>query len=66
MTKQHLYKVIEVVLTAAISVAAILLLDGCSASMSLFWRNSNSSQKTEQSTSARVDTLKSPDINLNF
>ena len=66
MTKQHLYKVIEVVLTAAISVAAILLLDSCSASMSLFWKNSNSSQKTEQSTSARVDTLKTPDVNLNF
>lgn len=66
MTKQHLYKVIEVVLTAAISVAAILLLDSCTASMSLFWKNSGSSQNTEQSTSARVDTLKAPDVNLNF
>ena len=66
MTKQHLYKVIGVVLTAAISVAAVLLLDSCTASMSLFWKNNGSSQNTEQSISARVDTLKSPDINLNF
>ena len=66
MTKRNLYRVIEVVLMAAISVAAILLYGSCSASMSLFWKNSGSSQRTEQSTSARVDTLKSPDINLNF
>lgn len=66
MTKQNLYKVIEVVLTAAISVAAILLLESCTASMSLFWKNNGSSQNTEQSTSSRIDTLKAPDINLNF
>lgn len=66
MTKQRLYKVIEIVLTAAISVAAALLLGSCTASMSLFWKNQGSSQSIEQSTSARVDTLKSPDINLNF
>lgn len=66
MTKQHLYKVIEVVLTAAISVAAILLLDSCTASMSLFWKNQGSSQNTEQSTTTRIDSLKSPDVNLNF
>lgn len=66
MTKQHLYKIIEVVLTAAISVAAILLLDSCTASMSLFWKNNGSSQNTEQSTSTCIDTLKTPDINLNL
>lgn len=66
MTKQKLYKVIELATTFILGVAATLLLDSCSASMSLFWKNSGSSQKTEQSTSARIDTLKSPDINLNF
>lgn len=66
MTKQKLYKIIELATTFILGVAATLLLDSCSASMSLFWKNSGSSQKTEQSTSVRVDTLKSPDINLNF
>lgn len=66
MTKQKLYKVIELATTFILGVAATLLLDSCSASMSLFWKNQGSSQRTEQSTSVRVDTLKSPDINLNF
>lgn len=66
MTKQKLYKIIELATTFILGVAATLLLDSCTASMSLFWKNQGSSQLTEQSTSARVDTLKTPDINLNF
>ena len=66
MTKQKFYKIIELATTFILGVAATLLLDSCSASMSLFWKNRGSSQSTQQSTSARVDTLKTPDINLNF
>lgn len=66
MTKQKVYKIIELATTFILGVAATLLLDSCTASMSLFWKNQGSSQSTEQSTSARVDTLKTPDINLNF
>lgn len=66
MTKQQIYKIIEYATTFILGVAATLLLGSCTASMSLFWKNNGSSQNTEQSTSARVDTLKSPDINLNF
>lgn len=66
MTKQKLYKIIELATTFILGVAATLLLDSCTASMSLFWKNQGSSQSTEQSTRARIDTLKTPDINLNF
>ena len=66
MTRQKIYKIIELATTFILGVAATLLMDSCSASMSLFWKNQGSSQSTEQSTSARVDTLKTPDINLNF
>lgn len=66
MTKQQIYKIIELATTFILGVAATLLLDSCSASMSLFWKNQGSSQSTEQSTSARVDTLKTHDVNLNF
>lgn len=66
MTKQKLYKIIELATTFILGVAATLLLDSCTASMSLFWKNQGSSQNTQQSTSTRVDTLKTPDINLNF
>ena len=66
MTKQKIYKIIELVTTFILGVAATLLLDSCTASMSLFWKNQNSSQGTQQSTTTRVDTLKTPDINVNL
>lgn len=66
MTKQQIYKIIELAATFILGVAATLLMDSCTASMSLFWKNQNSSQGTQQSTTTRVDTLKTPDINVNL
>lgn len=64
MTKPQIYKIIELATTFILGVAAAILLDSCTASMSLFWKNHNSSQGTQQSTTTRVDTLKTPDINI--
>ena len=66
MTKQQIYKIIEHATTFILGVAAAILMDGCTASMSLFWKNQNSSQGTHQSTTMRVDTLRTPDINVNL
>ena len=66
MTKQKIYKIIELATTFILGVAATLLMDSCTASMSLFWKNQNSSQGTQQSTTTCVDSLKTPDINVNF
>lgn len=66
MTKHQIYKIVEHATTFILGVAAAILLDSCTASMSLFWKNQNSSQGTQQSTTTRVDTLKNPDINVNF
>ena len=66
MTKQKIYKIIELATTFILGVAATLLMDSCTASMSLFWKNQNSSQGTQQSTTTRVDSLKTPDINVNL
>ena len=66
MTKQQIYKIIEHATTFILGVAAAILLDSCTASMSLFWKNQNSSQGTQQSTTMRVDTLRNPDINVNL
>lgn len=66
MTKQQIYKVIELATTFVLGVAATLLLESCTASMSLFWKNQGSSQSTEQTNTTRVDTLKTPDINVNL
>lgn len=66
MTKKQIYKIIELATTFILGVAAAILLDSCTASMSLFWKNQNSSQGTQQTTNARVDTLKTSDIKVNF
>lgn len=66
MIKQRINKTIWLATTLAIGVAATILLECCTASMSLFWKNQNSSQGTQQSTTTRVDTLRTPDINVNL
>lgn len=66
MTRQQIYRIIEHATTFILGVAAAILLDSCTASMSLFWKNQNSSQGTQQCTTTRVDTLKIPDINVNL
>ena len=66
MTKSQIYKIIELATTFILGVAAAILLDSCTASMSLFWKNQNSSQSTQQSTTSRIDTLKTPDVNINL
>jgi hypothetical protein len=64
MTKQQIYKIIEHATTFILGVAAAILLDSCTASMSLFWKNQNSSQGTQQSTTVRMDSLKTSDVNV--
>ena len=66
MTKQQFYRIIELAITFYIGVVAAALLGSCTASMSLFWKNQNSSQGTQQSTTTRIDTLKTPDVNINL
>lgn len=66
MTKSQIYKIIEFATTFVLGVAAAILLDSCTASMSLFWKNQGSSQSTEQTNTTRVDTLKTPDVNINL
>jgi hypothetical protein len=66
MTKQQIYKIIEHATTFILGVAAAILLDSCTASMSLFWKNQNSSQGTQQSTTTRIDSTKIPDIKINL
>lgn len=56
MSKQKIYEIVKIVATAIISVAAVLFLDSCTASMSIFKNNSGSSQNTEQSSTLRADS----------
>ena len=63
MNRQKIYEIVKIVATAIVSVAAVLFLDSCTASMSIFKNNSGSSQNTEQSSTLRAD---STSINLNY
>jgi hypothetical protein len=63
MNKSKIYEIVKIVATAIISVAAVLFLDSCTASLSVFKNNSGSSQSTKQSASMRVD---STSVNLKY
>lgn len=63
MNKSKVYEIVKIVATAIISVAAVLFLDSCTASMSIFKNNSGSSQNTEQSSTLRTDSI---GVNLKY
>lgn len=63
MKKEQIYEIVKIVATAIVSVAAVLFLDSCTASMSIFKNNTGGSQNTEQSSTLRTD---STNINIKY
>ena len=57
-----IYKIIEIICTAIISIAAVLTVQSCTMSLSVSKNNSNSTQKTEQTTTSSADSTQ---ININ-
>lgn len=60
--KKIIYKIIEIVCTTIISITAVLTAQSCTMSLSVSKNNSNSTQKTEQTTTSSVDSTQ---ININ-
>lgn len=60
--RKIIYEIIKIVCTAIISIAAVLTTQSCTMSLSVSKNNSNSSQKTEQTTTSSVDSTQ---ININ-
>ena len=60
--KKIVYKIVEIICTAIISIAAVLAAQSCTTSLSVSKNNSNSTQKTEQTITSSVD---STNININ-
>ncbi len=56
LTNQQIYDVIKIVVTAILSISATLLVQSCTLSLSVSKNNSNSTQKTEQTTTSSVDS----------
>lgn len=60
--KKIIYEIIKIVCTAIISITAVLTAQSCKMSLSVSKNNSNSTQKTEQTTTSSVDSTQ---ININ-
>ena len=54
--KKIIYKIVEIICTAIISIAAVLTAQSCTMSLSVSKNNSNSTHKTEQTTIISVDS----------
>ena len=50
-------KLIQLISTFIIGVITALTVQSCTASMSVFWKNSNSKQGSQQTTQQRVDSV---------
>lgn len=56
LTPKQWYDIIKIVSTAIVSIAATLFVQSCTLSLSVAKNNSNTTQKTEQTTTSSVDS----------
>lgn len=57
LTSAQWIKLVQLISTFIIGVITALTVQSCTASMSVFWKNSNSKQDSKQTTQQRVDSL---------
>lgn len=57
ITPAQWIKLIQLISTFIIGVITALTVQSCTASMSVFWKNSNSKQDSKQTTQQRVDSV---------
>nr|DAI82983.1 MAG TPA: hypothetical protein [Microviridae sp.] len=63
ITPAQWIKLVQLISTFIIGVITALTVQSCTASMSVFWKNSNSKQDSQQTTQQKVDSVT---INPNF
>ena len=63
ITPNQWIKLVQLISTFIIGVITALTVQSCTASMSVFWKNSNSKQDSKQTTQQKVDSVT---INPNF
>ena len=56
LTNEQIQKIITAVCTCITTIAAIILVSACTVSLSVSKNNSNSTQKTEQTSTSSVDS----------
>lgn len=63
ITPSQWIRLVQLISTFIIGVITALTVQSCTASMSVFWKNSNSKQDSQQTTQQKVDSVT---INPNF
>ena len=56
ITPQQWIEVVKLISTFIIGLITALCIQSCTASMSIFWKNRNSTQESQQTTSQSVDS----------
>lgn len=57
ITPSQWIKLVQLISTFIIGVITALTVQSCTASMSVFWKNSNSKQDSQQTTQQKVDSI---------
>lgn len=63
MDKKKIIEIIKIIATAIISIATVILLEGCTVALTVAKNNNESSQKVNQTATADSTTVKLPNIN---
>lgn len=64
MKKSTWKEIIRIIVTVLTALLTALGVQSCTATMSVFWKNANSQQKSEQSTTSKIDSIKVEDVHL--
>ncbi len=57
ITSSQWIKLVQLISTFIVGVITALTVQSCTASMSVFWKNSNSKQDSQQTTQQKVDSI---------
>ncbi len=63
MSKESWKEVLRIIVAVLTALLTALGIQSCTATMSVFWKNANSQQKSEQSTTNKIDSINS-NINI--
>lgn len=64
MSKESWKEILRIIVAVLTALLTALGVQSCTATMSIFWKNANSQQKSEQSTTSKIDSIKIEDVRL--
>ena len=64
MKKETWKEILRIIVTVLTALLTALGAQSCTATMSIFWKNANSQQKSEQSSTTKMDSIKIEDVRL--